>query len=238
MVVYKIKLVNKKEVASNTWLFEFTKPSEFKYRAGQCADFTIENPKYEDDRGNTRSFTIYSAPHEEYLSVIMRIRGSAFKRSLMEISSTDEVSLSGPYGSFTLHQQSTRPAVFLAGGVGVTPVLSIIRDSFYKKEIRKFLLFYSNRNLEDVVAFDELMNYAKLNMGFKFVPTLTAKPDNAWQYQVGRIDKAMLESNLDLKENAVYYISGSLSFVSANRELLLSLGISDDDIKTDEFPGY
>jgi len=123
---YKVKLKGRREIASGTMAFHFEKPGGFSYKAGQFGDFTLVNPPETDAEGNTRAFTLASAPCEGDLMVATRIRDTAFKRVLKTMALETEILLNAPDGSLTLHSDARIPAVFLSGGIGVTPVRSIV----------------------------------------------------------------------------------------------------------------
>ena len=133
MAIYKVKLKRRQEIASGTMAFHFEKPEGFAYKAGQFGDFTLANPPETDAEGNTRGFSLASAPYEGDLMVATRMRDTAFKRVLKTMALGTEVSLDAPYGSLTLHSDARIPAVFLSGGIGVTPVRSIVLQATHDK---------------------------------------------------------------------------------------------------------
>ncbi len=234
---YRIRLIRQKEIARETRLFAFEKPKGFSFRAGQCADINLLNPKFLDNAGVRRTFSIASAPYEKNLAFAVRMRGSAFKRSLEQLTSGEEVLLEGPMGSFGLHKNLEKPAILIAGGIGITPFISILRDSHRKGEEREIVLLYSNRSAIDVAFYEELEEMAGRYKSFGFVPTLT-RPGKKWRGETGRIGKKLLTKYLGKMGNSIFYVAGTLSFVVGIREKLLGLGVSEDDIRTDEFPGY
>lgn len=126
MPIYKTKLKSKQEIAAATMAFHFEKPEGFAYKAGQFADYTLVNPSETDAEGNTRGFTLASAPYEDDIMLATRMRDTAFKRVLKTMKIGTEITLDAPYGSFTLHNNTQIPAVFLTGGIGVTPARSIV----------------------------------------------------------------------------------------------------------------
>lgn len=126
---YRSKLLSRVEVAEGTMAFLFEKPSQFDFKPGQSADVTPFNPPETDSEGNTRTFSIASSPFENHLMFATRMRDTAFKRSLKKMPLGTEVRIESPMGSFTLHKNSAKPAVFLAGGIGITPFLSIVRQA-------------------------------------------------------------------------------------------------------------
>src|ERR1043165_9329663 len=124
MPIYKTILRRKEEIADGTMAFHFEKPGGFVFKAGQFGDFTLINPSETDAEGNIRGFSLASAPYENFLMFATRMRDTAFKRVLKRIKPGAEIMLDGPYGSFTLHNNASIPAVFLTGGIGVTPARS------------------------------------------------------------------------------------------------------------------
>src|SRR5215813_14574706 len=126
MAKYTTKLNERRDVAEGTMAFHLQKPPGFQFKAGQYMNVTLIDPPETDAEGNTRSFSIASAPFEADLVVTTRMRDTAFKRVLRTLSLKSEVRISGPFGSFTLHADASRAAVFLVGGIGITPFRSMI----------------------------------------------------------------------------------------------------------------
>ena len=149
MPIFKTTLRRKEEIAAGTMAFHFEKPEGFTFKAGQFGDFTLINPGETDAEGNIRGFSLASAPYEGDLMFATRMRDTAFKRVLRAMDIGTEVSLDAPYGSFTLHNNSSIPAVFLTGGIGVTPVRSIVLQAAHDSLSHKIFLFDSNRKPED-----------------------------------------------------------------------------------------
>src|SRR6202162_4495536 len=115
------KLVSKQEAAERTTACRFEKPSNWTFKAGQYLDLTLLDPSETDAEGNTRTFSIASGPHEDTLMVATRMRDTAFKRMLKTMPLGSALKIEGPSGNLTLHNNVARAAVFLAGGIGITP---------------------------------------------------------------------------------------------------------------------
>ena len=160
---YESTLLDRREVAEGTMIFRFTKPAHFDFRAGQAADITLSNPPETDSEGNTRTFSIASAPFEGELAFATRMRDTAFKRSLKQVPLGTVVTMSPASGSFTLHKNSAKPAVFLAGGIGITPFFSIVRQADQTRVPHNLHLFYSNRRPEDAAFLEILQLPEKTN---------------------------------------------------------------------------
>jgi ferredoxin-NADP reductase len=235
-----VKLVKKEEVAERTMAFHFEKPEGFEFKAGQFADYTILNPSQTDDEGNIRGFSFASAPFEHHLVSATRLRDTAFKRVLQELPLGTELELDAPYGGFTLHNKVSRPAVFLTGGIGITPVRSMVLQAAHDRTAHEITVLYSNTRPEDAAFLDELTLLGETRENFTFVPTMT-KPQKSlrsWDGETGRIDKAMLSRYVKDLTTPIYYLCGPAGLVTAMRSVLNSAGVDDDDIRTEEFTGY
>src|SRR5437660_2985305 len=174
--------------------FYFEKPSRFDFKPGQSADLTLSNPPETDAEGNTRTFSIASPPFENHLMFTTRMRDTAFKRSLMKVPLGTEVKIDPPTGSFTLHKNSAKAAVFLAGGIGITPFLSVVRQADHDRLPHKLYLFYSNRRPEDAPFLAILEDLEKTNPNFRLVATMTemARSSREWKGETGLIDGEMV----------------------------------------------
>src|SRR6202049_4265795 len=192
------KLVSRHEVAERTTTFRFEKPSNWIFKAGQYLDMTLLDPPETDAEGNTRTFSIASGPHEETLMVATRMRDTAFKRVLKTLPLGSAVKIEGPSGSLTLHNNVTRTAVFLAGGIGITPFRSMVFRAAKEKLPHRIFLFYSNRRPEDAPFLADLQALEKENPNYTLVASMTemAKSQQPWHGEAGLIDKKMLSKYL------------------------------------------
>jgi ferredoxin-NADP reductase len=169
-----------------------------------------------------------------------RMRDTAFKRVLRTMKPGAELMLDGPYGSFTLHNNSNIPAVFLSGGIGVTPVRSIVLQAAHAKLPHKIFLFDSNHRPEDAAFLDELVEAHEVNQNYTFIGTMTKmeKSSRAWHGETGYINRAMFLKYINDLALPIYYIAGPQAMVKAMREILNEAGVNDDNIRTEEFTGY
>ena len=240
IVGYESKLSSRVEAAEGTMAFHFEKPSGFKFKAGQFADVTLIDPPETDAEGSTRTFSIASSPFEDELVFTTRMRDTAFKRSLRKVPLATEVKISSAAGSFTLHKNRAKPAVFLAGGIGITPFLSIVRQANHDHLPHPLYLFYSNRRPEDAPFLDTLQTLERTNPNFHLICTMTemSKSQKEWKGEMVPIDREMLSRHLTTLQGPIYYSAGPPAMVAGTKEMLAAAGIDEDDIRTEDFAGY
>ena len=245
--LYSLKLKSKSEVAERTLEFQFEKPPEMTFKAGQFMDLTLIDPPETDAEGNTRGFSINSAPDDPELTFATRLRDTAFKRVLQNMPLGTVVKLEGPFGNLTLHNDASRPAVLLAGGIGITPFRSIVRRAAHEKLPHRIFLFYANRRPEDAPFLDEFRGLARENPNFTFIPTMTemSASHHSWKGETGYIDHELIVEHLlrntppgSNLARPVYYIAGPPQMVAGLRTMLNNAAIDDDDIRTEDFTGY
>ncbi len=240
MSIYDIKIKRKESVANGTMAYYFDKPDSFEFRAGQFADYTFTNPPETDAEGNTRGFSFITAPYEDELGFATRLRDTAFKRVLKSMLLGEEgleVKLDGPYGDFTLHKTSSTPAVFIIGGIGVTPIRSIVKQALYDGSGHQMTLFHANRTSMDAPFESDFQELATRHGNFHYVSVYgEEESDGAEQ---GRMNADILKKYVGNVQAPIYYLSGPEGMVKAIRQMLVGeLAISEDNIRTEEFTGY
>jgi ferredoxin-NADP reductase len=236
----EMTLVDRQRVAQDTMAFWFDPHgTSFEFRAGQHADFVLTEPCIGSEGDNSRTFSLASPPQEKGpIMIAMRMRKSDFKNALMAAALGTKFIVSRSSGSFTLHRDITRPAVFLAGGIGITPIRSILQQAAQDRLPHKLYLFYSNREADDAAFLEEFEDMSTQNPNFLLISTVTGRRTLSWPYEKGHINRDMLMRYLLGLKGPVYYIAGPSGMVTAMTDLLHSSGVSDDDIKTEEFGNY
>ena len=241
MIDYQSALLGRTEVAKDTMAFQFEKPNNFVFKAGQYIDLTLSGsqPQLGPSDGMTHTFSIASSPSDKELVVTTRMRNTVFKQAISSLPIGSRARIEGPMGSFSLHKNTARPAVFLAGGIGIAPFLSMLSYATEEKLRHPIVLFYANRYLEDAAFIDALWKLERANPRFRFVPTLTRVADNnGWKGKTGHISSEMLLAHVGILRGPIYYIAGPPAMVAATRRILSEVGIDEDDIRTEEFAGY
>jgi len=243
-VQFEVALKGKRQIAEGTMAFVFEKPNGFRFKAGQHIQMTLINPSETDSQGDSRFFSLASTPQDADLVIAMRMRDTAFKRVLgrMQIGQKAliQILLDVPHGAFALHDDASMPAVMLAGGIGIVPAYSMIKDATERTLPHKIFLFYSNRRPEDAAYLDELQDLAKQNPSFKLIVTMTEpeKSAQSWHGETGFINQSMLRKYVDDFESPIYYIAGLPGTVNAMKKLLTDSGVNEGCIQAEEFSGF
>jgi ferredoxin-NADP reductase len=240
MAIHEARLVRRETVAEGTTAFYFTRPAGFQFRAGQSLTMSLVNPPEMDGKGATRPFTIASAPHESELMIATRMRDSTFKRYLRAAPAGTPVRIDGPNGEMVLHDDPARPAAFLAGGIGITPFLSMARHAARELLPHTIYLFYSNRRPEDAAFLAELREMERRNPNYHMIATMAEaeKSAQAWSGETGFIRREMLEHCLPDTASPIYYFAGPPAMTMAMQEMLQGMGIGEDAMRYEEFYGY
>jgi ferredoxin-NADP reductase/nitrite reductase/ring-hydroxylating ferredoxin subunit len=218
---------------------------ELDYISGQYAFFDIGGV-FNDPEGPLRHFTIASSPTENFIMISTRIRDTPYKKRLSSLEEKrTKVKVRGPMGKFILHEDHSKPAVFLSGGIGVTPFRSMIKYVTDKQLPIKIVMFDSNRDENNILYKNEFDEYLKINKNLKIIYAITGEggqpPLGHWEGEIGRIDKPMITKyvNEDDLNKSIFYICGPPAMLNAIQNILNEkLRIPKDRVKIEEFTGY
>lgn len=238
--IFESALIGRELIARQTMTFRWEKPDGWDYLAGQFIDITLHDPPETDSEGDTRGFSISAAPCEGVIAITTRLRDTAFKRVLQTLPLGTTMKLEGPFGDFRLHN-AARPAVLLAGGIGITPFRSMLVQAVRCGTLPyEVILFHANHRPEDAAFADEMRELEVAEPRFRFVPTMTAlgSAGTPWEGETGHIDAEMLERHTSRLDTPIYYMAGPAGMVQAMRRTLLASGVDEDDLRSEEFTGY
>lgn len=245
MAVHASRLISREFVAHDTLAATIERPEGFTFAAGQYIDVTLPDMHYSDDLGPVRSFSIASAPSEENLLLVMRMRPSAFKRTLVELPIGAPIAFEGPLDDLSFVISSDRQTALIAGGVGIAPFLSGMRElaagsGTAGAATSNVVLFYSNPRPEDAAYLQELEQLSESLPGFSLVATMTrmADSDMQWQGETGRFNAGRLSEHLSSLQGPRYFISGSPGFISGFVQMLQRSGVPVSDVDVEMYTGY
>ena len=193
----------------------------------------------EDGYQAQRSYSIASPPEDELLALtVERVRDGEVSAYLLdELRVGDQLELRGPIGGYFVWTGAARePVYLLAGGTGITPLMSILRHRHRLPSRPPALLIYSARSWEDIVYRDELEAMMRHDSSLRLVYALTRQQPKDWTGHRGRINKGLLSANwFPPAHNPTIYVCGPTTFVETAASLLVELGFDPRSIKTERF---
>ncbi len=216
----------------DTLSVRFARPDDFDYNPGQFMFITLSDGA----EALTKHISLSSSPTEDFLEVTKRLTGHEFSNSLAALVEGDAVTIRGPYGGFTFQGEHERVCM-LTGGIGITPLRSMIRYSTDKGLRANIVLLYSSRHEDEIVFEDDLESMAGRNPNLKVVKTVT-RPGPAWRGLSGRIDREMIEMEVPDYTGRVFFASGPRKMVDDMLVLLRDLGLPEDRIRREYFTGF
>ncbi len=224
----KVKFDRLENSAKNVKTLWFTPEKSFDYTAGQFVEIYLPH-KNADNRGQKRWFTLSSSPSEKQLSISTRqstVQISSFKQELFALKKGDIIHISEPMGDFVLPKDTKRPIVFVAGGIGITPMRSMIKWLYDTNEKRNIILIYGMNNTDDYL-FDRL--FARYGIR----PKVVTKHGS-----MGPITGQLVEKLSHRIPEQLIYISGPEPFTEKLEKELLDSGVPKENLVLDFFPGY
>lgn len=236
----KLTFVEKKQETPTIYSFIFKPETPFQFTAGQFMRLTISHENA-DSRGVSRNFSIASSPTEGFIMIATRFieDGSSFKKILFELKFGSKIEAAGPFGRFTL-PESTNDCIFITGGIGITPVRSILKYATDKQMQNRLVLLCSNRTTEEVPFHNFFNELQTQNKKFELIQTVTRLEQSSvsWDGRVGRIDEKLVWEKIKNAKETLFYLCGPKSLLDTFYSLLLPIGVKEESIKRENFPGY
>ncbi|MFA4984626.1 MAG: FAD-dependent oxidoreductase [Candidatus Omnitrophota bacterium] len=216
--------------------FRFAAAGGIDFEAGQFMQL-IFNEADPSDKILNKYLSFSCAPGKDYIEATKRLSESAFSKRLKALKPGEEVFIKGPFGS-CVFRSDYRKIAFLIGGIGITPVISIIEQIATAGIPTDTVLFYSNRSEEEIAFKQELDSWAEANSNIRVIYTVTDCPPRQKRCIYGRIDEKLLSEKLGDIFERVVFIFGPPKMVEAMQGLCLNLGCPKENIKTESFIGY
>src|SRR6058998_2332111 len=229
---FRVPVVSSRPLTPSTHEIRIEKPKAFVFRPTQFTFLQLKT----DEGMDARPMSLASSPTRPHLEYAVRMSDSPYKRAFAALQPGDEVAVFGPIGDFVLHE--TRSAVFLAGGVGITPLKGMAEYAADKALPIPVRLVYSNRSEDEILYRRELEALETLNPHFRMLNTLTRTTDRGWKGATARIDSKLLQEAARDLADPIYYVSGTPRMVVGTLRLLEGLEIPGADIEVEAFRGY
>jgi len=222
MEKYQVRLLEKVLIAKDTYEIFFSYPENFSFKAGQYVDLHLLSDTL-PLRERHRSFSLSSSPRDmTKLSTAMRMTPSDFKTTLVSLPLGSALELSGPFGHFTVSENTKQPLIFLAGGIGITPFMSMLRS-----QIKNPVTLINANSSVDRQAFSQELTYIKQQL-----------PDFTFHEKIRRITWEYITQKVAINQNILWYIAGPKQMVQDTKTMLSDHGIAKENILPEAFTGY
>lgn len=208
------------------------RPECFDFKPGQWGHFTIQGK--EDKVSRVLSFS--SSPTEPHLEFTKRMSDSDFCKGLESTKAGDVVSFSGPMGNL-VYEGGLAKVTFLAGGIGITPIRSILKNTIDKNIAGEKNLIYGNLNIEEAAFSEEIRKWEEIDPGLRVTHVLL-DPHESWKGFSGFIDRTIIEASVPDLHGQIYYVSGPPPMVESVTAHLDDLGIHSDRVLKEKLEGY
>jgi ferredoxin-NADP reductase len=235
----KARIKEKQEVAQGTLLVTFDLLGEqVDFTPGQYFFVTLPDIGHQDERGLRRHITVVTSPSDKgVLGFATRMRDSAFKRTLAELPTGTEVEVEAPRGSFALPDDSSRPLVFVAGGIGITVFRSMLRYIDEERRPYRVTLLYSNRDRQSTAFLGELRELERALPDFRLVLTMTQDP--GWDGEQRKVDAQFFRDYLGGELDAyTFLVAGPPAMAEGMQKALEAAGVREEDVRIERYSGY
>jgi ferredoxin-NADP reductase len=233
------QIKEKREVAKGTLLVTFDLLGErVDFTPGQYFFVTLPDVGHQDEKGLRRHITVVTSPGERgVLGLATRMRDTAFKRTLAELAVGTEVDVEPPKGSFALPEDTSRPLVFVAGGIGITVFRSMLLHIREESLPYRVTLIYSNRDRESAAFLEELQQLERDNANLRLVLTMTQDP--GWDGETRKIDSQFFQDYLGSDLNGhTFLVAGPPGMVEGVQQALADAGVADENVVAERYSGY
>jgi len=236
MDILEAELISRINRTASVESFRFLPDKKVNFLPGQFLQvvFNSENPA---DKELNKYLSFSSSPTKDYIEITKRLSESKFSNALKALKIGDKLLFRAPFGNCYLNKENKR-IVFLIGGIGITPVISILEYISDLKLANEVTLLYSNKEESEIAFKKELDEWALANKNIKVIYCVTEiKPcDDTCIF--GRIDKNLILDRISSLIDSVVFIFGPPKMVEAMRLIALDCGVKLENIKTESFIGY
>lgn len=231
--ILKAKSTGRIKRTSSVESFRFLPQENVDFAPGQFLQVIFD----ENNKEVNKYLSFSSSPTKEYIEVTKRLSDSEFSKKLNNLKEGEEVLLKVSLGN-CVFKDDYKKIAFLVGGIGITPVISIMEYIAEKKLNTDVVLFYSNKTEEDIAFKKELDNWQRSSNNINIIYTLTDCQPKDKNCLSGRINKDLLMEKVKDLDERVLFIFGPPRMVEAMKNLCLDLGCKKEDLKTESFIGY
>jgi len=223
------KIKNIEQNTRNTKVYTLELEEDFKFVSGQFIKLKIPEVDL------TRAYSI-SSPGGKTREINLTIKiyeDGNFTKEIDKLENGNSLIIEGPYGNFTLDENTDKNLIFIAGGSGISSLYGMIKSALNNNCKNQIKLLYSSRKSEEIIYKKEIEELEKKYENFEFLFNITGEDSN-WKGHRGRLTKKELDDHIENK-NSLIYICGPLNFVNMIVEKLKNLGVNEENIKTERY---
>ena len=217
----------------DTLSFRFPRPEGFEFKPGQYMMVTIKS----SDKELVHPFSLSSSPTDhDFIEFTKKLTTSDYSTRLRVMKAGDWTRIDGPYGKFTCECEYEK-ILFLAGGIGITPFLSIIKFCTDNRLPTSMVLFYGARNENEIAFKSELDKMQQENGNFKTIYVLN-EGSPTWKGKVGFVTADLIRQEVPDFKDRVFYACGPPVMVAAMQRVVAALGLPETQLKLESLVGH
>ena len=232
-MIYRARVLESRRLTPSSHMIRVEKAPGFQYLPVQFCGLELATTA----GGEEYPMSLASSPTQAFLEFGARLSDSPWKTAFEALRPGDVVEVDGAYGHFVLDTE--RDALFVAGGIGITPLKGMAHYLADTGSPRHAVLIYGNRSQEEIAYREELHELERANPHFSVVHTLSREPtESGWRGRRGRIDATLLREAATPLKDPIYYLCGRGAMVMEVGQVLLRLGVPRERISFEVFRGY
>lgn len=219
------------EEATDIRTFRLSRPQGFDFTAGQFVPVRVSI----DGKPHVRCYSISSSPDSRgYLEISVRRQGLVSTTLHATLRTGSRLLIGRPAGQFVYPGGDDRPLALLAGGIGITPLLSMLRHAVSSDPARPIVLLYSARNPQAAAFYSELQVMAQRHPQVRIAVTMS-EPSTPEPWRRGHIDAQMVRQHVAHPSHTIFCICGPVAMMTAMEQLLRAQGVPANQIRTENF---
>ena len=218
-----------KNETKDTFTLALKPEKAFLFKAGQFCFLRLKKDKLY----GRHPFTISSSPKEDGLRFTLKLTGK-FTKALSELKNGEEVIVDGPFGIFTIEDRS-KDLVFIAGGVGIAPFMSMLRNKIEDNKTQNITLLYGSKTKEDIIYREQLDDIKKDWFKRVYVLSDTFSFSKTYESETGYINKEIIKKYVRNINSSLFYICGPEPMKNTIKKALNELGVNKQSIATEDF---
>lgn len=211
--------------------FRMARPDGWKFEAGQFLTVCVQA----DGKSVKRAYSISSAPYANgYVEISVKRQGLVSGTLHATVRPGSTLTIKPPAGRFVYPSGDERPIVLLAGGVGITPLMSMLRHAVTAEPTRPITLLFSVRTKDDIVFRDEIELLDRRHPQLR-VAVAVSRDTATPKHYAGRIDQDLINGLVDDPVNSIFCICGPIPMIDGMKTLLGDLGVPESQVRAEAF---